>query len=144
MEYVYKNKKISNNFFELEEKSPLVIKSKIKDVEDLEIFDETFKEVFISEMFLRKFRNIIKSISELDENDDEGTVCILGEIQRLENLLLAKYQDHVAETKIKKMLKELYLLEKKIKVEKETVYNRKNQEKYFDFMNNVNSKDKCR
>lgn len=86
----------------------------------------------IKKLITKKYNKNLKRILDMsmivqDEDDDTGNAVILGEIERLENLLINKYQKYLEDQEYDIMLKKLEMI--KMEIEART---RKNLDVYYE------------
>ncbi len=125
MKYEIVDTKISGKEFDMKIEEGIAIYPKMSEfsIDKMMLYDEKIIEYTITQKFLKKYKKIIKSFLLLDETGEDGIVSLLGDIQRIEEIILNKYKKHMKIEKIKKMLKELYIVEQETKKKYTYIYN---------------------
>ncbi len=113
---IIKNK-VADKKFSLELSEPVVIYPNLKNFEinKLLLFDSSMIEHSLKEKFIKKYKKLLSLFMNLEETGENGAGILLGEIEKMESVLLTKYKKHLSLSKVKKMLKELYMLEQETK-----------------------------
>ncbi len=112
MKFVVKNKSLVNTTYELDVDKGFIINSSKKDDTSIVLYSHKLIEYYIKRNFLTKYKKLLEMLSDEDNNPNE--TIILGEIERLEKLILNRYHKYLSIKNIEKMFKELYLLKIKL------------------------------
>ncbi|MFI3260443.1 MAG: hypothetical protein R3Y13_01870 [bacterium] len=124
MKYIYKTKRVSKTKFKLDLSDGFEIKTKIKnfDVNSICLYDEAIASYYIEKNFLKKFKNILVSFTNVETDDDEDAV--VRELDLLEYLVLNDYKNFLSLDTIKNMLKEIYTFKQNI-LSRESVFGKR-------------------
>ncbi len=126
MKYIIKKRKYENVSFEINNCDGFILKPKLKtfEVKKITLFNYEFICDSINKSFLNRYKKLLKltlSIVNDDDSDDTDVALLLGETEKLESIILNKYKKHIRIEKIKKMLKEVLLLEQQLKKKQELI-----------------------
>ena len=118
MSYVFKPFK-----FKKEEKIKLILKDSYdfnfsNNEICIKIYDKDLISNYLTKKYYKDFKkivNLLLSLLETDDNDDEDINLVLDEISRLESLIISLYKKHLSIDVIKRMLKEIFILKEELK-----------------------------
>ena len=92
-------------------------KENLADVSKIVLVEPTFIETIAKKNINKKLNILLKQITIVlnDETDDEGANYVLGEIDRLESMILSDYKKYLQEDYIKLVRNKLKILKEEIK-----------------------------
>ena len=133
----------SVTYMEYEKREGLKMKPKNKiSFEDMINVNEIviINSSLIKKLITKKYNKNLKRILDMSmivpsDDDDTSSAVILGEIDRLESLLMSKYQKYLEESEYDIMLKKLEII--KMEIEART---RKNLDDYYEYRSKSSSR----
>lgn len=133
----------SVTYMEYEKREGLKMKPKNKiSFEDMINVNEIviINSSLIKKLITKKYNKSLKRILDMSmivpsDDDDTSSAVILGEIDRLESLLMSKYQKYLEESEYDIMLKKLEII--KMEIEART---RKNLDDYYEYRSKSSSR----
>ena len=92
-------------------------KENLKDVSKIVLLEPSFIETIAKKNINKKLNILFKQITIVlnDETDDEGAEYVLGEIDRLEDMILSNYEKYLSSDYIKLIRNKLKVLKEEIK-----------------------------
>ena len=84
----------------------------------IKIYDKDLISNYLTKKYYKDFKkivNLLLSLLESDDNDDDDINLVLDELSRLELLILNEFKHHLPVDVIKRMLKELFILKEELK-----------------------------